>query len=164
MRVLTFFFLCVLMMAPAGSALAQAKTQAEGGNPTPLGLWLTENERSVIEVHPCKGDSTRLCGRIHWIIEGGMQFDSKNPDAARHKTPMCGLEILSGFRQQDDRNWGDGKIYKADEGDTYNANLQILPNGKMIVRGYIGMPLFGKSQTWTRVTGTQHKKCTPAKG
>jgi len=152
------FSLLLLTMLTILSPLAAG---AEDQRPTPLGLWLTENERSVVEVHPCSANTTKLCGRIHWIIEGGMQFDEKNPDVTARKNPMCGLQIMSNFHQHDTMNWIDGRIYKADEGDTYNATMQMLPTGKMIVRGYIGMPLFGKSQTWTRVTGGQHKKCRP---
>lgn len=136
---------------------------AQDSSPSPLGLWLTENQRSVVNVVPCKTDSSKVCGRIHWIIQDGMQFDSKNPDESKRNTPMCGLQIMSDFHQNDAMNWIDGEIYKADEGDTYSATLQMLPTGKMLVRGYVGMPLFGKSQTWTRVTGVEHPKCRPAK-
>lgn len=127
---------------------------------SPEGLWLTENARSVIAVKPC---AEGLCGTIHWIIDGGMQFDEKNQDPALQGTPMCGLKILWGFKQQDSMNWIDGKIYKADEGDMYNATLQLLPKGKMLVRGYVGMPLFGKSQTWAPVSAADYPPCKPAK-
>ena len=130
---------------------------------SPAGLWLTENQRSVIAVSPCINDATKICGKIHWIIAGGMQFDTKNPEESRRTQPMCGLNILGGFQQSDATNWIDGEIYKADDGDVYNATLQMLPNGKMLVRGYVGMPLFGKSQTWTRVDAADYPQCVPAK-
>lgn len=126
----------------------------------PEGLWLTENKRSVIEIKNC---AEGLCGHIHWIIEGGMQFDEHNEDPAMANQPMCGLKILWGFKQQDNSNWIDGKIYKADEGDLYNATLQLLPKGNLMVRGYVGMPLFGKSQTWEPVDKADYPECKPAK-
>lgn len=128
---------------------------------SPEGLWLTENERSVISVKECPQG---LCGTIYWIIDGGMQFDEKNEDPALQNKPMCGLKILWGFKQENAMNWVDGKIYKADEGDLYNASLQMLPKGNMLVRGYVGMPLFGKSQTWRPVSAKDYPKCKPAKG
>ncbi|QQG36158.1 MAG: DUF2147 domain-containing protein [Micavibrio aeruginosavorus] len=133
---------------------------AQARNTGPTGLWLTENQRSVIAIEKC-GEG--LCGRVHWIIEGGMQFDEHNEDPAQTRQPMCGLKILWGFKQQDAANWIDGKIYKADEGDLYNATLQMLPKGNMLVRGYVGMPLFGKSQTWTPVDAASYPRCKPAK-
>lgn len=144
--------------------LMSFSTSASAADPaSPYGLWLTENQRSAISVTPCVNDQSTVCGQIHWIIEGGMQYDTKNPDETRRNQPMCGLVILGGFHQSDANNWVDGEIYKADEGDFYKASLQMLPSGKMLVRGYVGMPLFGKSQTWTRVNPADYPQCTPAK-
>lgn len=120
------------------------------------GLWLTENQRSAIDIREC---DQGLCGRIHWIVEGGMAYDSKNPDETLRDRPMCGLPILWGFQQTGAKEWSQGRIYKADEGDTYHATLQLLPTGKLLVRGYVGMPLFGKSQTWTKVDAGSYPAC-----
>jgi uncharacterized protein (DUF2147 family) len=128
-------------------------------NHSPEGLWLTENERSVISIKRCPEG---YCGFIHWITEGGMQFDEKNDDPALHNRPLCGMKILWGFKQQNATNWIDGNIYKADDGDLYNATLQTLPKGTLLVRGYVGMPLFGKSQVWTPVSGADYPPCKPA--
>lgn len=131
----------------AGSALAES----------PLaGLWLTENQRSVINIGECEQG---LCGSIHWIIEGGMQTDSKNPDESRRDQPMCGLPILWGFNQHSDIAWEDGKIYKADDGDIYDANLELNNDGTLHVRGYRGVSFLGKSQTWTRVESANYPAC-----
>lgn len=128
-------------------------------NHSPEGLWLTENERSVISIKRCPEG---YCGFIHWITDGGMQFDEKNEDPALHNRPLCGMKILWGFKQQNATNWIDGNIYKADDGDLYNATLQTLPKGTLLVRGYVGMPLFGKSQVWTPVSGADYPPCKPA--
>ncbi len=124
----------------------------------PKGYWLTENERAVIHVQNC---DESVCGRIHWIIDGGLQFDEFNPDINRQKDPLCGREIMSGFTQSqyDDQKWGGGEIYKADEGDTYSANLTMQGGDKMKVRGYMGISLLGKSQIWTRVSKNKYQKC-----
>jgi uncharacterized protein (DUF2147 family) len=128
----------------------------------PTGYWLTENERAVIYVKNC---DQGLCGSIHWIIEGGMQFDEFNPDINRRQDPLCRRQIMSGFSQgaQNLNYWSGGEIYKADEGDTYDANLTVLSEDKMKVRGYIGISLLGKSQTWTRVSNNNYKQCRQPK-
>lgn len=151
MRLIPYCLAAIFALLLASHAIAET-------NLSPNGLWLTENQRSVIRVEPCPDNKAEICGHIHWIIRDGMQFDSKNPDDSKRNTPMCGLQLMHGFRQQDAMNWIDGKIYKADEGDTYSATLQMLPNGKMLVRGYIGMPLFGKSQTWTPISAKDYPK------
>ena len=147
--------LCASLLTAALSFPLAAQAEQTFSHPT--GLWLTENERSVIKVTEC-GDS--LCGHVHWVIEGGMEHDSKNPDESKRNDPMCGLKVLWDFHQQGQYSWADGKIYKADEGDTYSATLQMLPTGNMKVRGYLGMPLLGKSQTWRPVTEAEYPACT----
>lgn len=124
----------------------------------PTGYWLTENERAVIKVKDC---DEGLCGSIHWIIEGGLQFDEFNPDINRQKDPLCRRQIMSGFTQSsgNPNYWSGGEIYKADEGDTYNANITVLSADKMKVRGFVGISLLGKSQTWTRVSTDDYKQC-----
>lgn len=141
-------FAFTLMAAPARAA----------ETPDPTGLWLTENHRSAIKIERC-GDS--ICGKIAWIIEGGMKTDSKNPDKAKRETPMCGLPLLWGFTNnaKNPKVWEGGKIYKADEGDTYNATVSVTGPNTLYVRGYVGMPLFGKSQTWTRVSAKDYPAC-----
>lgn len=123
------------------------------------GYWLTENKRAVIHLKSCDNS---LCGNIYWIIEGGMQYDSKNPDPRAKDKPMCGLQLLKGFKKKGD-NWKNGKIYKADEGKIYDANITVKNPTTLTLRGYIGMPLFGKSQTWTRVSADDYKQCTTPK-
>ncbi len=145
----------MLLSLTATPALAQVKA--------PTGLWLTQNQRSVVELYRCAGDKPLLCGKIAWIIDGGMQFDTKNPDASRHKTPLCGMTILSGLKMDSPTKWTGGTVYKADEGDLYDASMTVLSNNKVEMRGYMGISMFGKSQTWTRVTAKDYPVCkTPA--
>ena len=123
------------------------------------GLWLTENERAAVEINRCK-DGASLCGNIAWIIEGGMQMDENNPDAALRNRPLCDMEILYGFEKgKTPGEWVDGKIYKADDGDVYNASIKQIGEDRLRLRGYIGIPLFGKTQIWTRVSEDDYKPC-----
>lgn len=121
------------------------------------GYWLTENKRAVVHTFEC---DQGLCGKIHWIIEGGMQYDEKNPDEAKRSAPMCGLQILWGFKK-DGTDWDDGHIYKADDGEIYSANIELKDENTLSLRGYVGISLFGKSQVWTRVSPDTYPPCSP---
>ena len=47
--------------------------------------------------------------------------------------------------------WSGGEILDPKNGKTYRATMKLAEDGKkLIVRGYIGMPMFGRSQTWVR--------------
>lgn len=142
-----------------GGVFAFAAGQAEAA-PDPRGFWLTENERSIIELYDCESG---LCGRIAWIIEGGMQYDTANPDDSLHDRPLCGLDILRDFQpdSRDDAKWVDGEIYKADDGDVYSARLRMVAEDVLDVRGFVGISLFGSSQDWTRVSADDFERCAP---
>ena len=121
------------------------------------GLWLTQNERSVINIEEC---DEGVCGNVYWIIEGGMQKDSNNPDEAKRDTPMCGLKILWGFEKEEEGVWESGNIYKADDGDLYSAELTIQEDGTLEVHGYIGLSFIGKTQVWNKVSAKDYKRCS----
>lgn len=146
-----FLFLTLALFLPLSTAQANETLD-------PTGYWLTENERSVIKVEQC-GDA--LCGHIHWIIQGGMQYDSKNPVERLQGQPMCGLEIVKDLKQSanNPNRYEGGKIYKADDGDIYSASLTMKSDAALTVRGYIGVSLFGKSQKWTRVSTSDYPAC-----
>ena len=122
------------------------------------GFWLTQNERAVVNIEAC-GDS--MCGYVYWIIEGGLQYDENNADEARRNDPICGMQILKGFVKEDVGEWDDGEIYKADDGDVYDANIEILEDGTLKLRGYVGAPIFGKTQIWSRVDKADYAACQP---
>ena len=138
--------------------LASVQIASAAATPDPEGLWLTENKRAAVKVERC-GDS--ICGTLAWIIKGGMEKDTKNPDKNLRDTPLCGMKILYGFTNnpKNAKVWEGGKIYKADEGDIYNATVSVLNDSKMNLRGYVGVPLFGKTQTWTRVSAKDYPAC-----
>lgn len=122
------------------------------------GYWLTQNKRAVVHVAPCDGGS--MCGRIHWIIDGGLQFDKFNEDEALRSRPICGLEILNDFDKEGAGDWEDGNIYKADDGDIYDADIEVEEDGRLKVRGYLGISMFGKTQYWTKVSANDYKQCS----
>ena len=59
--------------------------------------------------------------------------------------------------------WTGGKVYKADEGDMYDANLEVLSDNQVKLRGYMGMTILGKSQTWNRVSAKDYPRCKAPK-
>lgn len=58
--------------------------------------------------------------------------------------------MLTGFRFDGDDEWKDGDIYDPESGKTYSCYLSLKDNNTLKVRGYIGVSLFGRSETWTR--------------
>jgi uncharacterized protein (DUF2147 family) len=124
-----------------------------GGTVSPVGRWLTEGGTSHVEIYRC-GEA--LCGRIAWLKEpigkdGKPKRDSKNPDPARRAQTIEGLTFLWNFAAAAPGEWDGGRVYNPLDGETYRARMRMLPDGRLELRGYVLLPLFGGSQRWERV-------------
>lgn len=125
-----------------------------------FGYWLTENRRSIVEIAPCADAAATACGRIVWSREprdadGRLKRDRQNPDPARRDDPICGLTLLTGLAPDGPGRWQGGRIYNPREGKRYSVRIEAdtAAAERLEVRGYLGISLFGRSQTWTRETG-----------
>jgi uncharacterized protein (DUF2147 family) len=116
-----------------------------------LGKWINSSGEGQVEIYK-KGE--KYFGKLVWIKEpndasGKPKTDQKNPNASLKSKPILGLEILKDFVFDDDK-WTDGTIYDPKTGKTYNCNMTIK-SGQLNMRGYIGISLIGRSETWKRV-------------
>ncbi len=70
---------------------------------------------------------------------------------ARRGQPLKGMLILTGLKQERDSEYAGGEILDPDSGRVYRCQARLEDHGrKLIVRGYIGISLFGRSQLWLR--------------
>lgn len=136
--------------------LGFAAPGALAAQPSPEGYWLTEKKNGIIQIYRCGGDM--MCGKIAWFrikpdSPNPRGLDLKNPDPAQRSRSLCGLALMSGFKPAaQSGSWEDGRIYDAESGDTYHATIQLRADGTLSVRGYIGIPLLGGGEVWTRDT------------
>jgi len=117
-----------------------------------LGKWVNSTGEAHIEVTK---RADKYFGKIVWLKEpkdekGVTKTDIKNPEANLRSKPILGLEILKDFIYEDGK-WTDGKIYDPKSGKTYSCNMNLKSNGELNMRGYIGVSLLGRSETWKRV-------------
>jgi uncharacterized protein (DUF2147 family) len=127
---------------------------------TPIGVWYAEGGAAKVGVERC---GEELCGRVLWLRspldENGCPLrDRHNPDPALRDRLVEGLEILRGLAARDDGRWVDGDIYDPASGSTYNCQLALDGNDRIHLRGYVGIPLIGRTTTWTRV-GAERRVC-----
>lgn len=142
----------------AGSALAAASLLHAAvvlAADTPVGKWETIDDKtgkpkSLVEITE---DSK---GVLSGKIVKGLGPDA-NPDRrctackGEHKDePLRGMTFISGLKKDDDE-WTGGTIIDPESGKTYKCNMHLTDGGqKLVVRGYIGFSLVGRSQTWNR--------------
>jgi len=118
----------------------------------PQGAWLTADKDAALTISNCGG---QLCGRITWLENatdrsGSRRLDQNNPDPGKRTQRICGLVVISGLQPSGPNTW-DGYVYNPQDGKTYSGNITVLSDNALRLRAYIGLPIFGKSQTWTRV-------------
>lgn len=145
----------------AGLALAGAALVLPGfanAQATPVGLWKTIDdetgtEKSLVRIVDAGG---ALTGTVEKAL---------NPDPNASRTcDLCtderkgqvivGMDIIRGVTKSvtSDGLWDGGEILDPQKGKTYKVRLTPIDGGaKLEVRGYVGMPLLGRTQTWIRV-------------
>jgi uncharacterized protein (DUF2147 family) len=138
--------LATLLAGPAAFA-------ADGGI---KGFWRIGDGRSVIEITDC---NTGICGRVVAMPPDANATDLNNPDESKHSRALCKLVILYGFTQTSGTEWEDGTIYDPKGGKTYDANMKLSGPDTLDLRGYVGITLFGRTDTWTRQQPGSFKAC-----
>jgi uncharacterized protein (DUF2147 family) len=125
---------------------------------TPVGTWktvddATKTEKSLVRIAESGGV---LTGKIEKLLDPATKADAvcdKCSDERKDK-PLVGLSIITGVKKSTSAAdlWDGGHILDPGDGKTYKVRLSPIDGGKKLeVRGYVGMPLLGRTQTWLRV-------------
>jgi uncharacterized protein (DUF2147 family) len=122
---------------------------------TPVGTWQTIDDqtgkpKAIIQI--VDDGSGQLSGKV---VRGIGEFD--HPDRRctactdeRKDQLVKGMTIITGMRQNGDA-WDGGQILDPESGKLYKCRMKMEDGGqKLVVRGYIGVSLLGRSQTWLR--------------
>ncbi len=140
-------FASLLLCAAAGTALAQA---------TPAGLWKTidddtKAEKSLVRITDSGGVYT---GKVEKILTDKADAKCTECTDARKDQPVQGMVILRDIKldPSDSTQWIGGDILDPNNGKVYKVRIKTADGGKKLdVRGYIGTPMLGRTQTWLRV-------------
>ncbi|WP_342120755.1 DUF2147 domain-containing protein [Pseudoduganella sp. OTU4001] len=141
----------VALMAAALLAAAPAFAQ----DPSPVGLWkniddVSGKPKALIRITEENGV---LQGKIEKVFRPAGEEQNPLCDKctdARKGQPVIGMVFMSGLKK-DGNEYAGGEILDPDNGKVYRSKLKVADGGKKLeVRGYIGVPLLGRSQTWLR--------------
>lgn len=118
-----------------------------------LGLWLSEKKDGVIKISK-EGDS--FIGHLIAFKKkkedlGKTVLDKNNPDEALSKKELKGIKMLKNFSFEDNE-WSGGTIYDPQSGKTYKSYMSLEDKDTLNLRGYIGLPMFGRTSKWTRIS------------
>jgi uncharacterized protein (DUF2147 family) len=120
---------------------------------TIFGKWKTIDdetcmESGIVEIYEKAG---KVYGRIIEILEKEKKhFKCEMCEGEDKNKPVLGLVIIKGLKKKGDFYEG-GKVTDPKNGKSYHCKMSLEGKDKLIVRGYIGISLFGRSQTWFRI-------------
>jgi uncharacterized protein (DUF2147 family) len=120
---------------------------------SPAGMWKTIDDetgqaKALVRI---SDEAGVLSGRIEKL------FNPSRPDPVceqcsdeRKGKPIEGMTILTGLKRTDD-GWEGGEILDPNKGKVYRAKARLVDGGgRLEVRGFVGVALFGRTQTWIR--------------
>jgi uncharacterized protein (DUF2147 family) len=135
--------------------LSVAHAQDDTSGQTPVGTWETIDDhtgqpKALVQITQDADGS--LSGKV---IRGLGPSDDPTRRCtectdARKDQLILGMTIIDGMKQDND-GWDGGRILDPENGKVYKCKMHIEDGGKtLVVRGYIGISLLGRSQTWHR--------------
>jgi uncharacterized protein (DUF2147 family) len=140
--------LALLVTTCAGGLAAQTDLKS------PVGTWRTIDDRtgqprSVVRIYEQDG---KLFGQIVRSLKEG-----EDPNATcvkctdeRKGQPFVGMIFMRNLKLVDGE-YTDGDILDPDNGSVYRCKMRLEDGGKkLVVRGFRGISLFGRAQTWER--------------
>ena len=139
--------LCVLWSLAAGAAWCSDPLPL-----SPVGRWKTVDDKTgrpkaIVEIYIENG---HLFCRVEATLDLNARKVCEKCKDERRNQPIVGMVILRGLSARG-AEYSGGDILDPDNGSVYRCKLRLQDHGRQLsVRGFIGVSLLGRSQTWTR--------------
>jgi uncharacterized protein (DUF2147 family) len=124
--------------------------------PTAAGLWEQVDDNSGkperwFKITERNGDYVGKLVKIFVKPGEDENWVCDRCEGAEKGAPVLGLALIKGMRRNGD-SYENGTIMDPRDGSVYRALMRLSPDGnKLEVRGYLGISLLGRSQTWNRL-------------
>ncbi|UWU71493.1 DUF2147 domain-containing protein [Bradyrhizobium sp. NC92] len=130
---------------------------AHGEAPVPdaiVGTWEADDGTVKLDMFKAGAEFQARMLYGNEIVEADnvtFKKDAKNPDPTLRARSLKNIVFITGLRWEGGE-WSGGTIYDASSGRTYNCKATVK-DGKMHLRGYLGLPAMGQTRTFHRVRG-----------
>jgi len=122
-----------------------------------VGLWITPENRSIIQIEFKEGKYTGKILRINpnIYINAAAPKDVNNKEPGLRSRSLEGLIILTGITyKQSKKRWDIERIYEPERGKFYEGYITLNERDELSMRGHVpGKKWLGKTEEWRRVEG-----------
>ena len=144
------------MIMAAAVLIGAAGLPVRAAEPTAAGLWEqvddnTGRPESWFKITERNGLYVGNLVKIFFKPGEDENWVCDRCEGAEKGAPVLGLALIKGMRRNG-YSYENGTIMDPRDGSVYRALMRLSPDGnKLEVRGYLGISLFGRSQTWNRL-------------
>jgi uncharacterized protein (DUF2147 family) len=136
--------------------IAHAQTSA-------VGLWKTIDDetgkpKSLVRISETNGEYQGKVEKLFRTPEQDQNPKCDKCEDARKEQPIIGMTIITGMKKDKEGEYNGGLMLDPANGKIYKGKMNLRDDGKLDVRGYIGMPMLGRTQTWVREEAAGGKK------
>jgi len=145
LRICTSLLLAILVGLPPIFAIPA---------PSPLGIWRTVDDhthkaRGLIRLYEQNGE---IFGKIQASFNPAETKElCDRCDDERKNKPVIGMVVIRNMKRSAANEYSGGDILDPETGQIYRCRIRMEADGRrLVVRGYVGISLLGRSQIWFR--------------
>jgi uncharacterized protein (DUF2147 family) len=119
---------------------------------SPIGIWKNVDdedgkEKSHIEIYESNG---KLKGKVIKLLSAATITKCDKCKGSNKGKNITGMDILWGMEKVKNGFYDNGEILDPKSGKIYDCSIEVKGN-QLLVRGYMGLSMFGRTQTWYKV-------------
>lgn len=154
MTTLSMMLKTSVLNAVAATALLAASAASHAAEPLHNTTWQTIDDetgkpKAIVKMTEKNG---KLMGQIQSLYQYKKGHKCQSCKGKYAQKPLDGAVIVWNLQAKGNNSYANGRIFDPRKGKSYKLKAELANDGKTLkMRGYIGSPMLGRTQTWKRL-------------